>query len=173
LSGSGKTTVSLRVEQHLKKQGYQCVVMDGDMLRAGLNRDLGFTEADRVENLRRAAEVAAMFLDAGFIVLVPMITPTDAMREQVRHRFDAKLFAEVYVRCSLDTCEQRDPKGLYRKARQGLIRDFTGIDARYEPPTQPDLTVDTEHQSIEQCVQQLVELIERKFSMQTEGEEPQ
>ncbi|PWW04798.1 adenylylsulfate kinase [Paenibacillus cellulosilyticus] len=169
LSGSGKTTVSQLVEQQLIDRGCRCVVIDGDKLRAGLNRDLGFTEEDRAENLRRAAEVAAMFLEVGFIVLVPMITPTEAMREQVRKRFDSETYSEVYVRCSFDTCEQRDPKGLYRKARQGQIRDFTGIDARYEPPIQPELAIDTELQSIEQCAQQLIDFIESKYVTQTEG----
>ncbi len=106
-----------------------------------------------------------MFLDVGFIVLVPMITPTEAMRTRIRKRFHAESYAEVYVRCSLDTCEQRDPKGLYRKAREGLIHDFTGIDSRYEPPKKPELILDTEHWSIEQCAQQLVEFIERKYSI--------
>ncbi|MDQ0116542.1 adenylyl-sulfate kinase [Paenibacillus harenae] len=165
LSGSGKTTVSQQAEQLLIDRGYHCVVLDGDKLRAGLNCDLGYTEADRVENLRRAAEVTAMFIDVGFIVLVPMISPTEAMRAQIRKRFDAESYAEVYVQCSLNTCEQRDPKGLYRKAREGLVRDFTGIDASYEPPKQPELILDTEHRSIEQCTQQLVEFIEQKYSI--------
>lgn len=173
LPGSGKTTVSQQVEQLLMDRGYHCVVLDGDKLRAGLNRDLGYTEADRAENLRRAAEVTAMFIDVGFIVLVPMITPTEAMRAQVRKRFDAESYAEVYVRCSLDKCERRDPKGLYRKAREGLVRDFTGIDARYEPPKKPELTLDTEHRSIEQCAKQLVEFIERKYFNIQEGVEIQ
>ncbi|MBD3919366.1 adenylyl-sulfate kinase [Paenibacillus sp. PR3] len=169
LSGSGKTSISQQVEQMLTKLGYRCVILDGDQLRAGLNRDLGFTEADRTENIRRASEVAAMFLAVGFIALVPMITPTTAMREQVRGRFEPESYAEVYVQCSLDVCEERDPKGLYRKARQGLIRNFTGIDAHYEPPMQTDLTLETQHQSIEQCAQQLVEFIERKYTLQREG----
>lgn len=168
LSGSGKTTISQQVERRLTDLGRKCMILDGDKLRAGLNRDLGFTEADRAENLRRSAEVAAMFLDAGFIVLVPMISPTRAMREQIRQRFDAELYAEVYVRCSLDICEQRDPKGLYRKARQGEIRNFTGIDASYEPPLQPEFIVDTDHLTIEQCARQLAEFITCKFTLQTE-----
>ncbi|WP_336773497.1 adenylyl-sulfate kinase [Paenibacillus sp. MMO-58] len=173
LSGSGKTTISLRVERLLIDRGYRCVVLDGDMLRAGLNSDLGYTEADRTENLRRTAEVTAMFLDVGFIVLVPMITPTEAMRALIRMRFDEQSYAEVYVRCSLDTCEQRDPKGLYRKARKGIIRDFTGIDGRYEPPPQPELTLDTEHRSVGQCAQQLVEFIDRKYSIHQKEQEIQ
>ncbi|WP_127496317.1 adenylyl-sulfate kinase [Paenibacillus glycanilyticus] len=165
LSGSGKTTISQRVERLLLDRGYHCAVLDADKLRAGLNSDLGYTEADRTENLRRTAEVTAMFLDVGFIVLVPMITPTEAMLAQIRRRFDAHSYTEVYVRCSLDTCEQRDPKGLYRKAREGILQDFTGIDARYEPPAQPELILDTEHRSIGQCAQQLVEFIDRKYSI--------
>ncbi|WP_042206777.1 adenylyl-sulfate kinase [Paenibacillus durus] len=171
LSGSGKTTLSELVEEALFKRGFKCVVIDGDQLRAGLNRDLGFSEADREENLRRAAEVAAMFLNVGFVVLVPMISPAREVRDKIRHRFDSKDFAEVYVKCSIEMCERRDPKGLYQKARKGEIRYFTGIDAIYEAPIRPELTVDTEHTSIEYCTQQLVEFIIRKFDIKSEREE--
>ncbi|AKG37691.1 adenylyl-sulfate kinase [Paenibacillus durus] len=171
LSGSGKTTLSQYVEEALFKRGFKCVVLDGDQLRAGLNRDLGFSEEDREENLRRAAEVAAMFLNAGFVALVPMISPSREARDKIRHRFDSRDFAEVYVKCSIEVCERRDPKGLYQKARKGEIRHFTGIDALYEAPIQPELTIDTEHSSVENCTQQLVEFIIRKFDIKSEREE--
>lgn len=153
------------------ERGFKCVVIDGDQLRAGLNRDLGFSEKDREENLRRAAEVAVMFLNVGFVVLLPMISPSREVRDKTRLRFDSKDFAEVYVKCSIDTCERRDPKGLYQKARKGELRNFTGIDANYEAPKQAELTVDTEQKSIEICTQELVEFIIRKFDIKSEREE--
>lgn len=163
LSGSGKTTLSQNVEKELFGRGFKCIVIDGDQLRVGLNRDLGFSEDDREENMRRAAEVATMFLNVGFVVMLPMISPSREVREKIRLRFDSKDFAEVYVKCSIDTCERRDPKGLYQRARKSELRNFTGIDAIYEAPLQPELTVDTEHRSIEVCTQELVEFIIRKF----------
>ncbi|BBH23283.1 adenylyl-sulfate kinase [Paenibacillus baekrokdamisoli] len=167
LPGSGKTTLSHYVEKELFNRGVQCVVIDGDQLRAGLNQDLGFSEDDRRENLRRAAEVAVMFLNVGFIVLVPMISPSREVRSKTRLRFNSKEFAEVYVKCSVETCEQRDPKGLYLKARQGELRDFTGIDATYETPIQPELTIDTENESIEKCMQVIVNFIIKKFAIKS------
>jgi adenylylsulfate kinase len=171
LSGSGKTTLSQHAEKELFECGFKCVVIDGDQLRTGLNRDLGFSEDDREENLRRAAEVAAMFLNVGFVVLLPMISPSSEVRDKIRQRFDSQDFAEVYVKCSIDTCEWRDPKGLYKKAREGELRNFTGIDAIYEAPILPELTVDTEHKSIEVCTQELIEFIIRKFDINSEREE--
>jgi adenylylsulfate kinase len=171
LSGSGKTTLSLCAEKELFARGFRSIVMDGDQLRAGLNRDLGFSEADREENMRRAAEVAGMFLNAGFVVLLPLISPSREVRDKIRARFDPKEFAEVYVKCSIEACERRDPKGLYRRAREGAIRQFTGIDAVYEPPVQPEMTVDTEHRTIEACTQELVAFIVRKFGISSERQE--
>lgn len=165
MSGSGKTTLSQTVQNILFERRYQCVVLDGDQLRAGLNHDLGFSENDRAENLRRAAEVAEMFLNVGFIVLLPMISPSREVRTKIRHRFDSNDFAEVYVRCSIETCERRDPKGLYQKARIGELHNFTGIDAIYETPLQPELIIDTENTSIETCSQELAKFIIRKFKI--------
>lgn len=159
LSGSGKSTLSQQAEKELFKRGIRCAVIDGDQLRKGLNVDLGFSEEDRKENMRRAAEVASMFLDHGFVVLVPMISPSAAARDAIRHRFQSTLFAEIYVQCSLETCEQRDPKGLYQKVRRGEIREFTGIDAIYEPPIQAELTLNTEVSDMESCVDLLVDFI--------------
>ncbi|WP_422656801.1 adenylyl-sulfate kinase [Paenibacillus sp. EC2-1] len=166
LSGSGKTTLSQNVEKNLIDQGFKCVVIDGDHLRAGLNRDLGFSEADREENLRRAAEVAEMFLRVGFIVLLPLISPSSEVREKIRLRYQPKDYVEIYVKCSLTACERRDPKGLYHKARRGEIRNFTGIDAIYEVPTRSELTIDTEYKSIHVCVTELTGLIINKFAIQ-------
>jgi adenylylsulfate kinase len=159
LSGSGKTTLCQQAEQELFRRGVRSVVIDGDQLRKGLNHDLGFSEQDREENLRRAAEVATMFLNTGFVVLVPMISPSSKVRSLIRQRFQSEDFAEVYVKCSLETCEQRDPKGLYQKARKGEIRDFTGIDAIYEPPMHPELIVNTEYESIDNSARSLVEFV--------------
>ena len=164
LSGSGKTTLSKKAEEELFKQGIRSVVIDGDQLRQGLNIDLGFSEEDRSENMRRASEVAAMFLNHGFVVLVPMISPSSAARDVIRHRFNSSDFAEIYVQCSLETCEQRDPKGLYRKARKGEIREFTGIDAIYEPPEQAELTVNTENSDMDSCVNKLVEFVIHNYA---------
>ncbi|MCY9590645.1 adenylyl-sulfate kinase [Paenibacillus chitinolyticus] len=159
LSGSGKSTLAAETERELFRRGIRCVVLDGDQLRSGINRDLGFTDQDRNENLRRAAEIAALFLSVGFVVLVPMISPSAETRNTIRQRFGPEDYTEVYVKCSLETCEQRDPKGLYRKARSGLIKQFTGIDSLYEPPLEAELTVDTEHEPTEHCVQLLVDSI--------------
>lgn len=159
LSGSGKSTLAAETEKQLFQRGIRCVVLDGDQLRAGINRDLGFTDEDRSENLRRAAEIAALFLNVGFVVLVPMISPSAETRSTVRQRFEPGEYMEVYIKCSLATCEQRDPKGLYRKARSGLIKQFTGIDSLYEPPLEAELTVDTEREPAERCVQVLVDRI--------------
>lgn len=164
LSGSGKTTLSQKAEEEFFKQGIRCVVIDGDQLRQGLNIDLGFSAEHRRENMRRAAEVAAMFLNQGFVVLVPMISPSSAAREAIRHRFDPRDYAEIYVQCTLETCEQRDPKGLYRKARRGEIREFTGIDAIYEPPEQAELTLNTEDSDMDSCVNELVEFVIHNYA---------
>lgn len=162
LSGSGKTTLACEVERQLVSHGLRIVTIDGDQLRQGLNRDLGFTEESRKENLRRAMEVALMFLDKGFVVLVPMISPFESSRREIKNRFERADYAEIYVKCSLEACEQRDPKGLYRKARNGEIPDFTGIDSPYEPPMKPDLLIDTEQLSIEAGTNALVSFIERR-----------
>ncbi|OME60608.1 adenylyl-sulfate kinase [Paenibacillus odorifer] len=164
LSGSGKSTLAQQAEKELFKQGIRCAVIDGDQLRKGLNIDLGFSEEDRKENMRRAAEVASMFLDLGFIVLVPMISPSSAAREAIRYRFQSGEFAEIYVQCSLETCEQRDPKGLYKKARKGEIREFTGIDAIYEAPEHAELTVNTEIYDMESSLNLLVDFVTHNYA---------
>ncbi|MGO4698772.1 adenylyl-sulfate kinase [Paenibacillus sp. 2TAB26] len=164
LSGSGKTTLACGAESELLRRGVRCVIIDGDRLRQGLNRDLGFTEEARLENMRRAMEIADMFLEKGFVVLVPMISPYESYRKQIKQRFGPDDFAEVYVKCSLEECEQRDPKGLYRKARAGEIKDFTGIDSPYETPIQPNMIIDTEKFGEADAINALVAYIESRLN---------
>jgi adenylylsulfate kinase len=161
LSASGKSTLAKLVEHRLCERGRLTYVLDGDNMRHGLNGDLGFSEADRKENVRRFGEVARLFTDAGVIVICALISPYRADRDRVRELIGEGDFIEVYLRASLQTCEQRDPKGLYRKARAGQIPDFTGISAPYEEPLQPELLVDTERNDPEQCMKVLIEFLER------------
>lgn len=160
LSGSGKSTIAHRVERDLILSGHRLYVLDGDTLRTGLNSDLGFGEEARRENLRRAAEVAKVMVDAGLIVIASFISPFSAEREMVRKIVGAN-FHEVYVEASLETCEERDPKGLYKRARAGVIPKFTGISSPYEPPENPDLRLNTSLQDLDTCVAQFHEFIGR------------
>jgi bifunctional enzyme CysN/CysC len=143
LSGSGKSTIANLVEGKLHSQGRHTYLLDGDNVRHGLNRDLGFTDADRVENIRRVAEAARLFVDAGLIVLVSFISPFRSERRLARELLGAGEFIEVFVDTPLDVCMKRDPKGLYLKAKAGEIRNFTGIDSPYEEPENPELTIKT------------------------------
>ncbi|QCP51488.1 adenylyl-sulfate kinase [Trinickia violacea] len=143
LSGAGKSTIAFELEQLLKVDGRPCAVLDGDHLRDGLNRDLGFSDDDRRENVRRTAEVARLMNDAGLIVIASLISPNRSDRSAARQIIGPDRFIEVYVSTPLDVCEARDPKGLYRKARQGEIRQFTGVTSPYEPPLAPSLAIDT------------------------------
>src|SRR5690606_658977 len=138
LSGSGKSTVANALEIALHAQGRRTYILDGDNIRQGLNKDLGFTDADRVENIRRVAEVAKLMMDAGLIVMTAFISPFRREREMARELIGAENFVEVYVSTPLEICEQRDPKGLYKKAREGLLPNLTGVGSPYEPPLQPD-----------------------------------
>lgn len=160
LSASGKSTLAHRVEELLFERGWYTYILDGDGMRHGLNRDLGFTEDDRRENIRRIGEVAKLFVDAGVIVLAAFISPYREDRRRVRELFDAGEFQEIYVKCDLETCETRDPKGLYRKARSGAIPHFTGIDAPYEEPETPELTVDTAALTVDEAVRKVLDLVE-------------
>lgn len=160
LSGSGKSTVANALEQALHKQGIRTYMLDGDNVRQGLNKDLGFTDADRVENIRRIAEVAKLMVDAGLVVLTAFISPFRSERDMARKLFEDGEFQEVFVNVPLTTAEQRDPKGLYRKARRGELPNFTGIDSPYEPPIRPDLEINTDSDSVEACVSQLLTLFE-------------
>lgn len=156
LSGSGKSTLSHRVERKLLERGCFAYVLDGDNVRHGLNRDLGFSPEDRVENIRRIGEVAKLFTDAGAIVLTAFISPYRGDRDRVRAVMADGDFVEVYVAASLEVCEQRDPKGLYKKARAGEIADFTGISAPYEAPLSPELVVDTGEADVDACADRVV-----------------
>ncbi|CAJ1316423.1 adenylyl-sulfate kinase [Paenibacillus sp. CFBP13512] len=162
LSGSGKSTIAFALEKELFAHERACYVLDGDNIRHGLNRDLGFSEQDRKENLRRIGEVAKLFMDAGSIVIAAFISPHAQDRQMVRDLFEEGDFIEVYIDCSLSACEERDPKGLYKKARAGEIPNFTGVSAPYEAPQQPELTIDTEHESVEQCVAKVIAELERR-----------
>ena len=143
LSGSGKSTLAHLVEEQLFENGWYTYLLDGDNLRHGLNGDLGFSEEDRRENIRRIGEVSRLFTDAGLVVLAAFISPYREDRERVRALFAPREFIEIYVKCDLDTCEKRDPKGLYKKARAGALPDFTGIDSPYQEPPEPELVIDT------------------------------
>jgi adenylylsulfate kinase len=156
LSGSGKSTIANAVAAELYKRGIQNYVLDGDNVRHGLNKDLGFSETDRKENIRRIGEVAKLFVDSGQIVLTAFISPFQSDRQIVRNLLAADEFIEVYVKCPLDECENRDPKGLYEKARQGIIKDFTGISSPYEEPDQPELIIETHKYTVEECVNQVI-----------------
>ncbi|MFB4212259.1 adenylyl-sulfate kinase [Shouchella sp. JSM 1781072] len=162
LSGSGKSTLANALDQVLYNNGLNSYVLDGDNVRQGLNQDLGFTDEDRVENIRRIGEVSKLFVDAGTIVSTAFISPFQADRERVRERFADHEFIEVYVRCNLEECEKRDVKGLYKKARAGEIPHFTGISSPYEAPDQPDLTVDTAEESVEESLEKLVNYLKDK-----------
>lgn len=151
LSGAGKTTIATLVHASLRASGRPAFILDGDRLRRGLNRDLGFTDADRAENIRRVAEVARLMVDAGVVTIVAAISPFRAGRRQARELFEAAEFLEVYVDASLAVCEARDPKGLYKKARADLIANFTGITSPYEPPNDPDVRVDAGRATPEAC----------------------
>ncbi len=159
LSGSGKSTIAVEVEKRLLEEGYWVYRLDGDNVRHGLNSDLGFSDADRDENIRRIAEVSALFADAGMITLVSFISPFRKMRQFAREKAGAGHFAEVFVRADLETCAGRDPKGLYEKAKRGEISDFTGISSPYEEPEDPELLLDTTRMSVDESVEHLLDYI--------------
>lgn len=156
LSASGKSTIAALLEQALYQRGRLAYQLDGDNLRLGLNSDLGFSLEDRLENNRRAAEVAALFQDAGVIALVSFISPLASMRAYARNRIPEGRFLEVYVKADLETCIRRDPKGLYKKALSGEILDFSGISAPYEEPEHPDIVLDTMEFNLSECVEQVL-----------------
>ncbi|MEM9810447.1 MAG: sulfate adenylyltransferase subunit CysN [Pseudomonadota bacterium] len=162
LSGSGKSTVANLVEKRLHDLGRLTYVLDGDNVRHGLNRDLGFTDADRVENIRRVGEASKLMVDAGLITLVSFISPFVSERQAVRERMDDGEFIEVYVSTPLEIAEQRDVKGLYAKARKGEIKNFTGIDSPYEPPVNPEIEIDTSEIAAEKAAEMIVEYLDRK-----------
>jgi len=159
LSGAGKSTIANALEGELHRQSKRTYILDGDNIRQGLNRDLGFSDADRAENIRRIAQVARLFVDAGVIVVVAFISPFRAERQAARDLFAAGDFVEVFVDVPLALAEQRDPKGLYRKARTGELRQFTGIDSPYEAPLSPELVLPTAELTPRECVQRICGLL--------------
>ena len=152
LSGSGKSTIACGLEKELAKKGFLTQVLDGDNIRTGINNNLGFSNEDRLENIRRIAEVSKLFLNCGIICINSFISPTIAIRNMAYNIIGRHNLIEIHVKATLDTCEQRDPKGLYKKARAGQIREFTGIDSPYEAPESPDITLDTDRMPVEECV---------------------
>ncbi|MDH3919259.1 MAG: adenylyl-sulfate kinase, partial [Rhodospirillales bacterium] len=157
-------TLAMAVEQHLFRKGFHVYVLDGDNVRRGLNANLGFSPMDRAENIRRIGEVAALFADSGIICVSAFISPYQSDRDRARAAAGDD-FHEIYIKADLETCEQRDPKGLYRKARAGEIQDFTGISAPYEEPVAPELCIDTASHTIDECVQQIVDYVNRVFAL--------
>lgn len=162
LSASGKSTLANAFNRALFDADIASYVLDGDNIRHGLNKDLGFDEESRKENIRRIGEVAKLFVDSGQVVLTAFISPYVADRQTVRELVEEGEFIEVYVKASVDACAKRDPKGLYEKAKRGEIPNFTGVSAPYEAPTQPEIIVDTEKYSIEQCVEQLLAYLKQR-----------
>ncbi|HEX2581249.1 MAG TPA: adenylyl-sulfate kinase [Dongiaceae bacterium] len=162
LSGAGKSTIAMAVEQELFRRNYQTYVLDGDNIRHRLNANLGFSPEDRAENIRRVGEVAALFADAGVICITSFISPYRADRRRARQALPES-FHEIYIKAPLRLCEERDPKGLYRRARKGEIKDFTGIDAPYEEPEKAELVIDTENRSIQECVDEVLRYVEDAF----------
>lgn len=156
LSGAGKSTLATEVERELYKYGILAYVLDGDNIRHGLNKNLGFSPDDRKENIRRIGEVAKLFVDSGLFVITAFISPYREDRDMVRAMLPEREYIEIYVKCSIDVCEQRDPKGLYKKARVGEIKDFTGISAPYEEPAVPELVIETDKQDIEISVKKVI-----------------
>lgn len=164
LSASGKSTIAQALQSALFEMGCQVYVLDGDNVRHGLNKDLGFSPEDREENIRRIGEVATLFCDAGFIVNTAFISPYRSDRDKAR-ALCPDHFTEVYVKCSVEVCETRDPKGLYQKAREGKIPEFTGISAPYEEPENAELVLDTAELSIEACVEKLIVYLQEKGTL--------
>ena len=169
LSGSGKSTLAKAVEKELHNQGFLTQLLDGDNLRTGINNNLGFSEADRLENIRRAAEVAKLFCNAGLITICSFISPTEEIRTIAKDIIGAQDFTEVYVNAPFEVCEQRDVKGLYKKARNGEIKNFTGLDAPFEAPQNPAIEIRTHELPMEDCVKQLVDYIVQCTEYKVQG----
>ncbi len=159
LSGAGKTTIALALEKELLKQGFLCRVLDGDDIRKGINKDLGFSSNDRKENIRRVAEISKLFMDLGIIVITAFITPTNELRSMAREIIGKNRFFQVYLNTPLEVCEKRDVKGLYAKARQKKIPEFTGISAPFETPKDSSLVLDTSKTSLKDCINKIIKNI--------------
>lgn len=159
LSGSGKSTIAIALERELQKRGLMCRILDGDNIRSGINNNLGFSEEDRVENIRRIAEIGKLFVDTGIITIAAFISPNNDIREMAANIIGKENFLEIFVSTPIEECERRDVKGLYAKARRGEIKNFTGISAPFEAPANPALSIDTSKLSVEESVNRLLELI--------------
>lgn len=159
LSGSGKSTVAIALERELQKRGILCRILDGDNIRFGINSNLGFSEEDRIENIRRIAEIGKLFVDTGIVTIAAFISPNNMLREMASKIIGHDDFIEVFVSTPLEECERRDVKGLYAKARRGEIKNFTGISAPFEAPENPAISLDTSKLSVEQSVNRLLDLI--------------
>jgi adenylyl-sulfate kinase len=162
LSGAGKSTIAGAVEQKLFEMGHHTYLLDGDNVRHGLNKDLGFSDEDRIENIRRIGETSKLFVDSGLIVLTAFISPFRLDRQMVRDLVNQYEFIEVHISTPIDVCEDRDPKGLYKKARAGQIKNFTGIDSEYEEPASPEITVNTAELDIDQCANLVIDYLKQK-----------
>lgn len=169
LSGAGKSTIANALELAMAERGQHTYLLDGDSLRQGLCRDLGFSDADRQENIRRAAEVARLFTDAGLLVITAFISPFKRDRELARKVIGEAIFIEVFINTPLTECERRDPKGLYGKARAGLIKNFTGLDSAYEPPQKPQVVINTMEQDLPTAVKKLLAYLDSYTGIPTES----
>lgn len=165
LSGSGKSTLAVQLEAALFAKGYKTYLLDGDNIRAGINKDLTFTDSDRIENIRRIGEVSKLMLDAGIVVLSAFISPFQSDRDQVKKIVGNENYLEVFVDTPLEVCEQRDVKGLYKKARAGEIKNFTGIDSAYEIPKNPDIIIQTHVLSVDDSLALLLSAVEKKIAL--------
>ena len=159
LSGSGKSTIAISLERELQKRGLLCRILDGDNIRSGINNNLGFTDEDRVENIRRIAEIGKLFIDTGIITIAAFISPNKDIREMASNIIGKENFLEIFISTPIEECERRDVKGLYAKARKGEIKHFTGISSPFEAPENPALSIDTSKLSVEESVNKLLELI--------------
>ena len=167
LSGSGKSTLAIALERELQQRGLLCRILDGDNIRSGINNNLGFSEEDRVENIRRIAEIGKLFVDTGIITIAAFISPNYDTREMAANIIGKENFMEVFVSTPIEACEKRDVKGLYAKARRGEIRNFTGVSAPFEVPLHPALSLDTSILSVEESVNKLLELVLPRVTCQT------
>lgn len=167
LSGSGKSTLAIALERELQQRGLLCRILDGDNIRSGINNNLGFSEEDRVENIRRIAEIGKLFVDTGIITIAAFISPNNDIREMAANIIGKENFMEVFVSTPIEACEKRDVKGLYAKARRGEIRNFTGVSAPFEAPLHPALSLDTSILSVEESVNKLLELVLPRVTCQT------
>ncbi len=167
LSGAGKTTLAINIEKELFKRGFLTQILDGDIIRNGINNNLGFSEQDREENIRRVAEISKIFLSCGIICINSFISPTHKIRQLAKDIIGNKNFIEIFVNCSLEVCEERDIKGLYKNARKGEIKNFTGINSKYENPINPDIEVNTAVLSIEESLEKCLKVILQRINRST------